>query len=218
MPPRQTRRAHLRATGVALAAGLAGCRLEHDPVTETATQGETTDNDRTTPSYGDVGPNADNETRTTPPTTATKTVTEDRSFTLDVRNGITQEKLEEDDDAPADATATVFIDIEENWDDGTETALFERTLELGPGEERTFAEAFRTKLHGPSYVARAKLEEWPGKYDARSRSLSDARRFTPGGFNDPAGSRFRITVQGLVREGAIVPAISLDVPAEEDGG
>jgi hypothetical protein len=221
MVPDQTRRRVLQATGVAVAAGLAGCEVRYDPVTEpTGTTGSAGDGP-TTPSYGDVGPNADDGNGTggdgsagdgTP--TATKTVTAGRTFSFEVENTITAENLREAPDVPENATVTVSIIVEENWDDGTENRPFEEQVELGPSGSRRFAEAFTAKRNGPGYIVRTRLEEAPGIENQRSRNLSDARRFTPGGFGEPAGTTFSVTVTSFENDDVIRPTIALRVPAE----
>ena len=235
MVPSTTRRRLLQVGGIALASGLAGCELRHDPVTETTT---------TTDRFGDGGGGGDGQggggasddgsggggqngngqsdegqpsdgDGTTRTPTPTRTVTPDRTFTVEVENKITAEDLERSTTVPAGTPATVTMVAEENWSDGTEKRVFDRTIDLDPGESRRFPEAFTTKLYGPNYIMRTRLEEFPGERKVVVRSLSDARRFTPGGYNDPGGTTFRIVV-GDGKDGAVfAPYVIMGVPGEE---
>ncbi|MEF8855457.1 MAG: hypothetical protein V5A24_08210 [Haloarculaceae archaeon] len=220
MVPDYTRRRLLQATGVTLASGLAGCEVRHEPATETTRQTTPLEADRTTPSYGDVGPNADDgnessdggDARTDTPT---KTVTAGRTFSVEVESSITAEDLRKADLDP-DTPTTITIIVEKNWSDGTEERPFDEQVELAPGATRSVPDAFTTKRHGPSYIVRAKLESVPGEENARSSNLSDARRFTPGGFNEPEGTTFRIWVGDFEDDDRIRPYVGLDVPTEDD--
>jgi len=222
MVPRLTRRGLLQATGAAVATGLAGCELRHEPKTET-TQTTAAGRDRTTPSYGAVGPNAnetdngtgngaDGGTATTP----TKTVTPGRTFSFEVDNVMAPEELERAPGVEAGTPAVVTIDVEENWSDGTEKTLFETQFELPPETSRTFEDAFTTKRNGPSYIVRAIMEQYPNGEPSNAGNRSDARRFTPGSFNDPGGTTFRIRIADFRDdEDPLAPYFGMDVKGEQ---
>lgn len=208
MPPRTSRRRALQAAGIALATGLAGCELKRRTPSTTTTDGEPTTAPRT-----DTGGGTGTTPTGTRTTTATPTVGPGRTYTAVVENTIASSALAKLPDVPADVAATVTFDVEQTRR-GTETTLFERTIDLPPGETRRFEDAFSTKTNGPSYVVRAKMEKFREVEGPVFRNLSDARRFEEGGFQSPPGTTFEVTIGSTEVQETLVPALRMDVPED----
>lgn len=166
MVPR-SRRALLRASGIALAAGLAGCQLRQRAGNESG------------------GGDGDG----TPTTVAPGT-----TFDLVFENKITTKDLERASDLAADTPATVVLRIVENYEEREET-IFERTVDLMAEKSQTIEDAFSTRADGPEYIVSAALESFvdPDSQSLPSTHTS-AFRFTPGAFGAPTAPRFWVTV------------------------
>ncbi len=176
MVPTPSRRALLQTTGVALAAGLAGCELKRVDENESD-------------SGADDSSGGDGNTPTTVPP--------DASYHLQVSNEITPADLEPVEDLATDTAATVHVDVDKNYMDRDDETVFERTLELAPEESRTFEDVFSTEADGPEHVVAAELEPFRDEDDrgpGGRMSLTSAERFEPGGFGAPTSRTFTVRV------------------------
>lgn len=206
--PRPTRRALLLGTAAALAAGLAGCEFRHVPATDTTSEAPPGGGSTLT---GDRGSTQDGSRSPTP----TKTVTSGRTFSVDVTNRITSDDLRRTGLDP-ELPATVTVIVEEQWSDGTENELYRKRLDVAPGSERSLGDVFTAKRHGPSYIVRTKLKEYPGDRRVMARDGSAVHRFTPGGYGSPAGTTFEIVVAAYTEGSKVCPHIELRGPSHDE--
>lgn len=175
-----SRRTLLRATGIAVTTGMAGCQLKHRSDDAGSGGGGSGDGG---------GSNGGAQTATSVPP--------DASFDIVVRNDITAGDLKPVTDLAQDAKATITVDVERNYMDKDDEIIFEQTVELGPDSKRTFEDAFSTSKGGPQHVVGAKLEPFREEdQDATSKmSITSASRFEPGGFQAPTSTTWYVSVQ-----------------------
>lgn len=139
MSPRTSRRALLRAVGVATVAGVAGCGSEGATTTTSSS-----------PTYG-----------------------------VELRNEITEAEFDDDPHFSEPQSTTVSLRVND-IDPNSDETYFEETVEVGPGETRTFDEAFTVDLDGPTYAMNVEMDPFADeepRSDARNRR--DGHTFTP---------------------------------------
>lgn len=192
MPRRQSRRALLRASGIILASGLAGCEIRRRESGGTA---EPTD-------------------ESTPGSDGRETVSPGTTYRFFVENSIDPSHLEEAEGISPSASATVGLEAQRNPESGEREQLFAREVDLGTGRTRQFEDAFTTDPEGPEYVVRAQLQSFE-EYRPRHMSGTAAHRFVPGGFQAPTADVFRVTVASIpTADAAFTPAISMEIGTE----
>lgn len=192
MPRRQSRRALLRAGGIVLAAGLAGCEIRRRDSSETAE------------------PTA----ASTPADDGRETVTPGTTYGFFVENRIDPSHLEEAEGISPSASAAVGLEVQRNPEAGEREQLFARKVDLGTGQTRRIEDAITTDPAGPEYVVRAQLQSFE-EYRPRHMSGTAAHRFVPGGFQAPTADVFRVTVASIpTADAAFTPAISMEVGSD----
>ena len=166
MVPKPSRRTLLEASGLALASGLAGCAIRRRGSRSTTTAGTAT------------------------------AVPADASYDLTVENRIKESDLEPVEALSTTTPVTITVDVQKNYDDREDEIVFERTLELPPGESRFFEGAFSTEPDGPEYVVAGKFDPLLEREEnvGAKMSLTSAERFQPGGFGAPTRPEFFVVV------------------------
>jgi hypothetical protein len=130
---------------------------------------------------------------------------------------ITTSNRLEKDEVSGSGTATVTARVERQVQ-GDNEVLFERTLDLDPGESRTFEDAFERGEDGTAYIIRGELAPDPFYSDpgprTRRRSLRDGLRFVPGTDSAPATSTYEVgVVDGDDDPKYLVPTIQVGPPS-----
>ena len=241
MVPSPSRRTLLQASGVALATGLAGCSLKYDPVTETTTTrqrfGDVTDgNDGSDGQATDGAENGNQDDKAadgqdgqasggqsngdsdgqadggTPEGVVTYDVT--------LRNAITKSDLRPAADVAADAPAKLVVRTEVNYDDRDREVIFERSVDLEPGDTRNIEGAFTTEETGVEHVVRAELTPFRDRENDRMVKMSHtaAERFTPGGFGGPKSDTFYVIPRDGERGDAFEPSPTMYTEDPEERG
>jgi hypothetical protein len=134
-----------------------------------------------------------------------------RPYELVASNRLAAEDLEHE------GVATVAVTVDRQVE-GDNEVLFERTLDLAPGDSRSFEDAFETDDDGSAYVLRAELDPAPFYSDPgpqmRRRSLRAGYRFVPGRESAPPDGRLEAGVVDSEDDPAITaPAIRVGPPA-----
>jgi hypothetical protein len=186
-----SRRTLLRTTGLALTAGLAGCELRHR---SDDTSGDGSGDGAAGDGPGDDGSRSNGNGASGDG--AQSTVEPGSSYDIVVENRISEDDLAPVEELGSDTPATLTVDVDANYSDRDDQVLFEETLDLPPGDSRSFQDAFETDPDGPEYVVGAKLQPFresdtgPGS----SMSLTAAHRFNPAGFQAPTSPTFYVFV------------------------
>jgi hypothetical protein len=129
----------------------------------------------------------------------------DDAYDAVMRNGISESDLAGAAGFSTSATATLSLEVERD-----DEVLFERTLELAAGEERTFEGGVEVLEDGPAYFANARIEPLTDA-SGRARRTRAGTRFTASGEDAPENG----TVVASVFDGQdgdpLVPIVDLDV-------
>lgn len=200
MPPRTTRRTWLQAVGATTLGALAGCIKSGGPATTT--------DDHTTP------PEDSDGTQSNRGTTSAGTTVSGRTYDIRVQNALKPANVEGDHNYDSAVPAKFEITAYLNPDDGTDTVFFEKDPEIAPGSRQTYEDAFSTEPEGAEYVLKAKLTNLQKGALPSRLEFEKYYRFTPGGFQWPAGNVLSVTVQSPPDSpSGFTPILSIDAPS-----
>jgi hypothetical protein len=135
----------------------------------------------------------------------------DGTYEMVASNRLPEEEVENS------GTATVTASAERQVE-GDNEVLFERTLDLDPGESRSFEAAFEVVDDGSAYVVRGELAPEPFYSDpgprTRQRALRAGLRFVPGTETAPSTSTYEAgVIDGDDDPEILIPAIRVGPPS-----
>lgn len=132
----------------------------------------------------------------------------DGTYDLVATNEITVADLEAAPDFDSSKTAVVSIEVD-RVREGDNEVLFERTVELGPEESRTFEDAFETDEEDSAYAINVELEPF---YDGPQQpgDTRDGLRFVPGEPAAPDDDSVEVRVVDEERDDFLVPSVRIE--------
>lgn len=133
----------------------------------------------------------------------------DGTYDVVMKNEITESDLSATHDFSNAKKAVLTVEVD-RIREGENEVLFERTLELGAGESRTFEDAVEVAEDGSACAVNVDIEPF---HDG-PRSPGQTRtgtRFTPGGENAPADGTIVASVFDGEDGAPLVPIVDLDV-------
>lgn len=124
-----------------------------------------------------------------------------------VDNEIDRETLERAEIGEG-TTVSADVEVARSVDGAEDPVLFERSLDLGPGESRRFEDAVTVERE-ETYVVLVELTPLY-EYDGRAPDLGTQYRFRPGEFNTPDGSTIRVSIDNGGNEVLVRPRATVE--------